>query len=210
MTQDELQATFFDYLVKIGTPRDIATLASSQLYETKATANATSWWNTNGPDHSPSCRLLVLSGGNGSGKTLAACNLLRGHTRDNGKRAFIHEPGDLTGWWVWRGALFRVSRHVALLNSHNYDDGGEIRAIENTPVLILDEAGGEDGDAERTIGALLCNRLANDQLRTIVTTNLNRDVFEKRFGGRLASRLAGNGAFCIVHSDDQRRVSEAK
>ena len=207
MTKEELQATFNEHLVKLGVPRDVATNASGPLYETPAVTDALSWWNTHGPDQPPRCRLLVLSGGNGSGKTLAACHLLRGHMRDNSKRAYYQAPGDMPEWWVWRGALFRVSRHVALLNPHGYDDGAEIKAIENTPVLILDEAGGEDGDAERTIGALLCNRLANDQLRTVVTTNLNQAVFEKRFGGRLASRLAGNGAFRLVHSDDMRRVS---
>lgn len=203
-TKEELQATFREYLAKVGVGTDDAKKASGPMYETPAWTDAIAWWTEHGPDKPPTCRVLVLSGGNGTGKTLAMCRLLRDHVRDNSQRSFYHSPGDMPPWWIWRGALYREARHVAAIDSRSYEGSRELKAIENAHVLLLDEAGAEDGDAERTIGALLCERYSNEQLRTVVATNLSEETFASRYGKRFASRLAGGGRFKLVHAKDLR------
>jgi DNA replication protein DnaC len=148
--------------------------------------------------------ILVLAGGNGCGKTLAACSAIRENCIDNAKRGYLAAPGDMLPWWVWRGCRVRSADAVATLSAFDAEDEAEHKALLATPLLILDEAGHEPGDGERGIGNLLCHRIGNRDLRTIVTTNLSRENFARRYGNRLMSRLGGPAGITVVHSRDLR------
>lgn len=204
MTEEQLVASQFDHLVKNGVPRGTARiLAQEKLDRTPAMDAAASWWASEK-------RLLVLAGGNGCGKTIAACSVVRRHCVDHSLKYYLHNPGDLPPYWVWRGFKFRdATALIASGLSESKSDRIDVSVAALTTLLILDEAGNESGDGERGLGNLICDRLGDDRLRTIVTTNLSQENFEKRYGSRLASRLSSDGIFSVVHSKDLRReVSE--
>jgi hypothetical protein len=93
---------------------------------------------------------------------------------------------------------------VAILSAFDDEDQAKHGSLLATPLLILDELGNEDGDGERGLGRLLCDRVSDDGRRTIVTTNLSRDNFAARYGKRLMSRL-GPDAIVTVHAKDLRQ-----
>jgi DNA replication protein DnaC len=199
MTRDELEATLIDHLLSSGVPKEIAGRVIEPLYDTPAVVHVRDWWKSD-------ARAIVLSGGNGCGKSIAAASIIRDHCQDNSKRAFIREPGDMPPWWIWRGMKWRDATSVAKLGAFDHEDKAEARTLIATPLLILDEAGNEMGQGETSLGNLLADRLGDTSTRTIVTTNLSPQNFSTRYGSRLMSRLGGIEAVKIVHSKDLRLI----
>ena len=132
--------------------------------------------------------IVVLSGGTGCGKTVAAC------------------------WWAWaRGGVFEKAGKLSR-RSH-WDD--TIDRLIRTPALAIDDLGVEYQDAKGFFSSLLDElvdtRYENNRA-TLITTNLGRDDFRARIGGekgRIASRVRGDGAFISISDSDMRGATAA-
>lgn len=130
--------------------------------------------------------IYVLSGGPGCGKTIAAC------------------------WWAWSKAG-RFEKAGRLARRSHWD--GEVDKLLTVPVLALDDLGVEYQDAKGFFASLLDELLDTryeNSRPTLITTNLPRDEFAERCGGRqgrIASRIAGEGAFFSLSDADMRRRS---
>ena len=141
--------------------------------------------------------LLVLFGGAGAGKTLAACwCLLRARSRKEYREdEWVLDAG--RGAFVRGSAIARLSR---------FDDGGVWDRLLSVRWLVVDDLGAQGGGdyfSER-INELVDARYA-DRLRTIVTCNVTPEAFRERVGDRIVSRIRGDGAVVGCGDDDLRR-----
>jgi len=130
--------------------------------------------------------MLVLHGGPGSGKTVAACEaLLDPRYRRAGR--FI------TAYQLSRESYYERDFHLA---------------NEKAGLLVVDDIGQEQlaGPFLATLDGLLSERIRWER-RTILTANLSMEDFQNRFapkGSRLASRLAGYAVAKGTGSEDWR------
>jgi DNA replication protein DnaC len=126
---------------------------------------------------------LVLSGGAGCGKTVAAAEWLLGKGH---------------GLWLSASALARWKRY----------DEAEMRRLCDAPALVVDDLGTEYLDDKGNFLALF-DELINERYEgarpTVFTTNLAVDAFRERYGARIISRLAEVGRFVTVDGPDLRR-----
>src|SRR5882757_7087206 len=116
--------------------------------------------------------LLVLSGGPGTGKTLAACEWLRDVKRG--------------GWFVTAALLARYPRY----------DAKAMHDLLTCRALVVDDLGCEYMDDKGNFMAVLdevINARYGERLPTLITTNLNADAFKERYGSRIADRIREDG-----------------
>lgn len=125
-------------------------------------------------------RMLVLLGGKGCGKSVAASWLL----------ARV------------RGRFITCERLRVLSGSYAPLDRAESDAVSRAKLLVLDEAGAEKGDARADVLRLL-NRRQNGQL-TIITSNLDEPTFRAWLDERALSRVIQLGNIWTVTGDDMR------
>lgn len=133
----------------------------------------------------PSRPLLVLSGGTGCGKTLAACWPL---LESRGRVVLAADMAMMRPNTWWR-------------------DRDRVLDLERIGLLIIDDLGVEPAslraDFAQMLDKLLSKRAGN-RLRTIITTNDNSDRFEMLYGGRVWSRIAESGQFFEINAPDLR------
>ena len=134
---------------------------------------------------------LVLSGGTGIGKTLAAA-------------LWVDEGGDT--------ARLVSSSQLALLTKARIDREA-LEKLCTCSVLAIDDLGTEVDDDKGTFSSrfdsLLSRRIGN-RLRTVITTNLSGTQFESPitgYGGRVWSRLSQHGHFQEIDAPDLRRAA---
>jgi DNA replication protein DnaC len=115
----------------------------------------------------PDCKVLLILGGIGAGKTTAAAWVVAGE-RANAVWLPARTVDDLESW---------------KLVGHN---------AKTAQLLVIDDLGTErdteSGFGRDTLGNLLTDRIDRGQ-RTVVTTNLSGAEIVKRYGERLRSRL---------------------
>lgn len=133
--------------------------------------------------------ILVLQGGTGSGKSLAAAWAFlfaqyRAPTNSMGDR---RPP-----LWFDAGVLASLSQYAERVWS----------AFDNASVIVLDDAGIEP-NAER-VGAAIERAVNVSTSRLLITTNLDPEDFKKRYGERVASRMRGRGKWLRVAAPDYR------
>jgi DNA replication protein DnaC len=131
-------------------------------------------------------RGLVLRGGVGNGKTVAAaCALAEYNQRDSmrrGRPLTWHRPNDFTS-----GML------------HSYDDKAPKIGRE---MVVIDDVGRETkGDFEEALVVLIDDHLT----RFVLTTNLTVEELEKRYGERLIDRLKAECTFVALAGSSLRR-----
>ena len=142
-------------------------------------------------------RLLVLGGGVGLGKTLAACWLI-----STGPRHPYPHPGgyDEPHWPSELQPRFIRAARLARLDTYR---SGELGLVERCSLLVIDEVGGGDvGLVDSWAGrpdSIVSGRY-DAGLDTVLTTNLLREAakdkppeFRELFGDRLFDRVAGTG-----------------
>jgi DNA replication protein DnaC len=135
---------------------------------------------------------LILSGGVGSGKTVAACLRMDNHFAEN-PSYFRHD------------GLFVDASDFARINRYDQDAIDKLAKID---FLIIDDLGIEFAD---TNGNFLCGLLdvvtkrCRERKHTIITTNLNRPDFERRYDARILDRITETGAFCVGSGKSLRR-----
>ena len=133
---------------------------------------------------------LVFTGQTGRGKTYAMaaiCNVQGGR-----------------GWIDWAEFCLDVRRHW------NIKDPTESRKFDpilwaiRVPLLFIDDLGEErDERSPDWLQAVVKGR--DDNARPILmTTNLTTDELEKRYGGRVVSRLYGSGGVIEMQGEDRR------
>ena len=97
MTLESLTATLPEYLMRCGVPRATREDLAATLRPTVGVERARAWWDS-------SELTLLLLGGVGTGKTVAACSMLERNWRTFS--VFMHEPGDMPPEYKWRSAIF--------------------------------------------------------------------------------------------------------
>lgn len=125
-------------------------------------------------------RVLVMLGGKGCGKSVAASWLL---ARE-------------------RGRFITSERFRVLSGSYAPLDRAESDAVGRAKLLVLDEAGAEKGDVKADVLRLL-NRRQSGQL-TIITSNLDERAFRTWLDERALSRIMQIGNIWTVTGDDMR------
>lgn len=144
---------------------------------------------------------LVLSGGPGCGKTVAAAAWILSYVLDrkNWKQTqYDSSPARILGLapiWVTAAKLARWERY----------DEDQMQKLLRTPRLVIDDLGGEYLDKGGFYASLLdeiVNERQAETKPTIMTTNLNAEAFKERYGERIIDRIREGGRFvgCGDHS----------
>lgn len=136
---------------------------------------------------------LVLGGPTGTGKTVAGAHLMT-HCWDSVKSESYEGRFWKTGWgrFVKAGQLARFS----------YFDPTDKKYLDRlgfTRFVTLDDLGAEQATDtwKATLLELIDTRARNGH-KTIITTNLKRDVLRERYDMRVMRRIADNGDFLAV------------
>ncbi len=156
-------------------------LLVGKLRETDAVRTVRAWLATDKPT-------LVLSGGTGAGKTVAAALAL---CERIGSFQVLRAPRLGAAFERWQS---------------DREDGAEALRV-NVATLLVDDLGLEPLDDRRVPLALeeIFDARQTASRRTVVTTNLSRDAMRARYSDRVLSRLAQNAAVVPVDGDDMRR-----
>lgn len=128
----------------------------------------------------PRC-LVILQGGVGSGKTCAAA------------------------WWaIQHGALWITAPRLARVSPFE----AEAERIERAHRLVIDDLGAEYLDPKgfflAQLDALINERYAH-KLPTVITTNVDKEPFKKRYEARIADRIREAGEFVKIGGPSLRK-----
>jgi len=147
---------------------------------------------------------LVLSGGPGCGKTVAAVAWVIAYVRDKAlwSKDICDQPRFSAGGPIWVTAA-RLARW------ERYDEDA-MRKLLSTPRLVIDDLGGEYLDKGGFYASLLdeiVNERQSEGKPTIMTTNLNAEAFKVRYGERIADRIREGGRFVECGSASLRKAA---
>lgn len=158
------------------TPEMLDRVVRSKLDGHQSVRTAVEWART-----SHAQPFLVLLGGTGCGKTVAASALLAA----------------LGGRYVQSPEL------ASLLASRSYQAPAQVRELMQARLLIVDDFGtADDAQAEqRALFEAVNGRLRHQRARTVITGNQRPPEFFERAGDRVASRLR---ALAQVHWSTDR------
>lgn len=135
--------------------------------------------------------ILVLAGGVGCGKTIAAIWLI-------GEAATNHDS-----------VLYLSSAALARWDRYSQEEMGKLFAPR---LLVIDDVGSEFRDEKGAFVSLLedvINTRCLNGRRTVITTNMSADKFKVRYEDRIASRVSEFGAFFEFDGADMRRETTA-
>ena len=193
MNLQQLQETFDDYLSRCGVPfltrQDMA-----RLRATPATKAVDDWW----ADDLPS---LLLLGGVGTGKTVAACAALAKNWRT--WSTFMLEPGDMPPQYAWRSGVFVDMADLAGRGLFDSDGKLTLHRAREAALAILDDTGRERGDGAQALEDVFMARFAAGR-KTIITANLSIENVKERLGARVIDRIQGNGRIVSTGAESLR------
>jgi DNA replication protein DnaC len=190
-TQDGMART----LIAMGMPERAIKAMDGDVIETDATRAA-----------SGALDLLVLSGGPGCGKTVAAAMWVASFVRNIANWDTHNDPDycihpkmiSARPVWVTAAKLARWERY----------EQAEMEKLLKTPRLVIDDLGGEFLDKGGFYASLLdevVNERQGESRPTIMTTNLDAEAFKSRYGERITDRIREGGRFVGCGSDSLRR-----
>lgn len=145
--------------------------------------------------------VLVLSGGVGTGKTVAAVSWLHGWVTDHRNWQDSEAGPQLQG-----RALFFTA--PALLRSPRFDEKWTA-IVKRANRLVIDDLGSEY-DEKGSFAALVEEIVSDRYARrrpTLITTNCDADVFKRRYGARISDRIRERGRFQSVGNKSMRGKS---
>lgn len=179
-----------------------------------------------------SLRFLVLLGGVGCGKTVAAMTgawaVQRTATMERGDYELRRAASDLTGlgfkpldaWWDERVSSVvmtrRPHRQWSLWEARELPvlwdpwkaetEAGHVAGNRDRAYLILDDLGTErESDRfHEALGAFVDHRMLS-QFKTVITTNLARPDIRARYGDRIADRINHVGKSFVVGGATRRK-----
>lgn len=170
---------------------EAAVVSDSPALDGKKAARVVRKWLAS--DTAP--RVLVLSGGTGSGKTVAAALALT--SRESG---------------CWR----EVDQFAKAMRAYGREAEADQAWLLRCPLLVVDDVGTEKGrDREEMAGYLrtLLEKRQGKRTRTVITTNLSEKAFHEVYNDeRVASRADrrfGLVAWVTLEDADMRRATRA-
>ena len=138
--------------------------------------------------------VLVLSGGKGTGKSTGAAVWLYDNVPPDGS------PSYTTRYW-WSGT--RIARTNGYAKEFEKMLQHKFMVIDDLGVEYLDK----NGNFLQRLDELIDERYSNFK-RTIITTNLNVEAFQNRYGDRVTDRMregfAYGGGFYEIADDSMR------
>lgn len=136
---------------------------------------------------------MVIGGDPGCGKTTSACWWLM---------EFIVGPTTPT-----KAPRFATAPALARMNKY---DGRAMGDLIHTPRLVIDDLGIEYSDERGAFMSLIDEivdaRYAGER-RTVITTNLSDEEFEKRYHGRIYDRVRESGGFFALSNESLREAT---
>lgn len=136
--------------------------------------------------------ILLLAGGVGIGKTLAAAWGL--HRWGMDEKNWDPEP---YGKFLRGQGLFITAGRYLELDRYNREHAEEMELVRRARFLVLDDVGvealDEKGFGPARIDSLVDERYCDRGVTTIVTTNLSQKTFKARYGARVMDRLRERG-----------------
>ena len=149
--------------------------------------------------------MLVLSGGPGCGKTVAAALWIAEYVKDRKNWGRDSIEGLREATFVAASPIWLTAAKLA--RWERYDDE-KMTALLKTPRLVLDDLGGEFMDKGGFYASLL-DELVNERQAnsrpTIITTNLDADAFKVRYGDRIVDRIREGGRFFLCGNKSLRK-----
>lgn len=140
----------------------------------------------------------LLTGGAGSGKTIAAAEaLLNSRLAWDGGKAWCYSPSE---------ARFELATDLARMSSFDADSLKRLGRLERVPWLVIDDLGSElmNNSWASNLGEII-NARSSGRRKTIITTNLNGEAFRARYDERIYSRIKGDGVVIGTGGQDLRR-----
>lgn len=148
---------------------------------------------------------VVLSGGAGSGKTVAAAWWILVSLRDPAR----WDQRDYDEHEIRRrGPLPEFITAAHLARWERYSDA-EMNRLLYAPELVIDDLGVEFADKSGSFLATLdevVNCRYGNELPTLITTNLDAAAFKSRYGERIADRIRQSGRFANVSAAKSLRT----
>ena len=144
---------------------------------------------------------LVLSGSKGTGKTVAAGWAMQCNVEDDAaaKQKYERWPTELGPRFLDVARFARAPR---------WNDPVVMQCIEDCWVLVIDDVGLEYLDGKGVFLSLFDEILVHrhdNNLRTILTTNLAPTAFFERYGERVRDRIREEGSsFFVINSESMR------
>jgi DNA replication protein DnaC len=211
-TEARIVAESTDWLTRFGVKEHkVESLKSLELESTPAIeATAGDHWIT------------VLSGGTGSGKTMAAVYWLRERVRDDagtyyGLRTWTPNWWDNSHGARIIGTSFYGKRPpvfvtAAELSRVGHYDAQAVAKLTKAPYLVIDDLGVEYLDKNGFYASLL-GEIVDERYEarrpTIYSTNLSVALFKERYGERFADRIREAGRFMNVTIPSLRKGPKA-
>jgi len=157
--------------------------------------------------------MLILSGGVGCGKSVAAAKWLIDYVRDEGQwslsRSTDYEDNTIDYYYRPRGSAVWVSA-TQLSRIDHYDQEG-VSKFTRCARLVIDDLFVEYMDAKgfylSLLDEILNERYAN-QRATVMTTNFDAEHFKARYGERITDRIREAGRFFGCGSESMRRKKQ--
>lgn len=151
-------------------------------------------------------RILLLLGGPGVGKTLAASYVVR----DEARR--FDWNGQATGTGVDPIQFVRAGE-LTRIDYQDRVEGGQHRQrldeMARCRLLVIDDAGDEGGTSGRSAVAETVLRRDSNGRRTVITTNLTAERFKELYGAPLADRIRTRGITPNLVAEKSRRKRAA-
>ncbi len=183
-------------LQKIGVPAEDIMALRGKLEDSAAVTGARRFLEA--PTEA-AMRYLLLLGGVGVGKTLAAAYVIR----DEARR--FDWNGQASGSAPWEPIQFVPAGDLTRLGSFGEDDRRRVDAMTKCRLLVVDDMGDEAFAPGR--GALVDVLMKRDAgaRRTVMTTNLTSERFAELYGAPLVSRIAARGIAPNLTKERSRR-----
>lgn len=191
----EAAARLPELLAKVGVPLRTAEVLV-QPDSTSALDETVDWWRSEET-------FLLLAGGVGAGKTVAAAWPVRAVVSE-----VLDGSASTDRWALQRRATFVRAGEMArtCLSDYSAEDRDAFRDWCRARLLVIDDLGAErGGDAWLARLEELLDVRYGDRRRTVLTTNLDPGTFRQRYGERIADRIRHDGRVVSAGASSLRR-----
>lgn len=152
-------------------------------------------------------RSLFVTGSFGTGKTHYAIAAMKYYIDNLPDSCFVQPFNRLPAFITVPELLLKIRSVFSLQKCEDEI----VDKYANVALLVLDDLGAEK-TTEFSLQTLyiILNRRYNEQLQTIITSNLTLDEVKDRLGDRIASRVAGMCSVLKIVGKDRRLVNKQK
>lgn len=146
-------------------------------------------------------RSLFITGSFGTGKTYYAISILKGFVDQLPNTCFVEPYSSMPLFITVPDLLLKIRSTFSLERCEEEI----VDKYANTPLLVLDDLGSEK-TTEFSLQTLyiILNRRYNEQLQTVITSNLSLDEVKGMLNDRIASRIAGMCQVVKLNGKDKR------